>query len=79
MVHLLSFNRERRTETVDIVEDAFPLVDMPISVKLPAAPQSVLLAPEGNFLNYYTYADGYAHVSVTLLDGHGMLVIEQGG
>ena len=36
---------ERRTEGLDIVEDAFPLVEGPIAVKLPNAPTSVTLDP----------------------------------
>jgi hypothetical protein len=73
VVHLLSFAPERRAEGLDIVEDALPLVDVPVSVRLAKAPRTARLEPHGRDLAC-EYRDGYAHVSVTLLDGHGMLV-----
>lgn len=73
VVHLLSFSPERRAEGLDIVEDAFPLIDIPISVKLPEAPSSVLLAPQGRAIDF-DYKDGYAHLKISMTEGHGMLV-----
>ena len=72
IVHLLSFVRERRGE-LDIVEDAMPLVDQPISIRTDRPPKRVELAPHGERLDH-EYRDGYATVRVTLRDGHGMLV-----
>lgn len=74
VVHLLSFIPERRADGLDIVEDPFPLVDMPIAVKLDQAPSRVLLAPAELELPF-EYRDGYAHTRVTVLDGHAMLVL----
>ncbi len=73
IVHLLSFAPERRAEGLDIVEDALPLVEVPVAVKLAKAPRSARLEPQGRELAC-EYRDGYAQVRVTLLDGHGMLV-----
>ena len=75
VVHLLCFARERRAEGLDIVEDAIPLIDQRLAVKLPAAPRSAALQPHGVDLPV-TYRGGYAHVQVTLRDGHGMVVFE---
>ena len=75
IVHLVSFVPSRQGENMDIVTDPFPLVDMPIAVRLDAAPQSVSLQPAGEALGF-TYRDGYAHTRVTVLDGHAMLVLE---
>ena len=75
IVHLLSFNPERRADNLDVVEEALPLVDAPISVKTGFEPRSVTLQPHGTELEF-SYADGYANVAVTLLDGHGMIVFE---
>ena len=85
VVHLLCFARERRTESfdhrlgrttgLDIVEDAIPLLDQRIAVKLPAAPRGAALEPHGVALPV-TYRDGYAQVQVTLRDGHGMVVFD---
>ena len=85
VVHLLCFARERRTESfdhrlgrstgLDIVEDAIPLLEQRLAVKLPAAPRGAALQPHGVALPV-EYRDGYAHVQVTLRDGHGMVVFD---
>ena len=75
VVHLISYCPVRRTEGLDIVEDPSPLVDLPLSVRLPRKPKRALLAPDGVELPF-TYSDGYAHVSVTVPDGHAMVVFE---
>ncbi len=46
LVHVLSYLPERRADGLDLVEEPFPLVDMPLSIKLDAAPKRVFLAPE---------------------------------
>lgn len=75
IVHLISFCPARRAETLDIVEEPFPLVDMPLAVLMPRPPRNALLAPQDKELPF-EYAGGYAHVRVTLLDGHGIVVFE---
>ena len=85
VVHLLCFARERRTDSydhragrssgLDIVEDAIPLVGQALAVKLPAPPARAHLQPHGVELPV-DYRDGYAHVEVTVLDGHGMVVFD---
>ena len=75
IVHLLSFCPERRAENLDIVEDAFPIVKMPISIKTDRPVQRVFLAPDEQDLSY-EYQDGYVHTNVTVLDGHKMLVLK---
>ncbi len=75
IVHLISFCPERRADNLDIVEDPFLLVEMPISVKNDKQPKRVFLAPNENDLEF-EYKDGYVHTRVTVLDGHKMLVVE---
>jgi hypothetical protein len=76
IVHLISYIPSRTAlEGLDLVYDPIPLVDMPIAVRVEAEPARVTLQPAGQALPF-TYADGYAHTRVTLLDGHGMLVVE---
>jgi hypothetical protein len=75
IVHLISFIPSRQAENMDMVHDPFPLVDVPISIRLDAAPQRLTLQPQGKELPF-TYQDGYASTRVTLLEGHGLLVIE---
>ncbi|TBL74663.1 alpha-amylase family protein [Paenibacillus thalictri] len=73
VVHLLSFSPERRAEQLDIVEDAFPLVNMPLFIRTPQAPSRVYMAPNETELEY-EYKDGYVSTRVTVLDGHAMVV-----
>jgi len=75
MVHLMSFSPERRAEGLDIVEDAIPLVDVPVAVKVAAPPRRVFLAPGEQELAF-TCEGGYAHTHVTVLYGHAILVLE---
>jgi hypothetical protein len=75
IVHLLSFLPARRTPTLDLIEDQLPLIEMPISIKLAQAPRRAFLAPSERELPV-EYRDGRAHVRITLLDGHGMVVFE---
>ncbi len=75
IVHLLSFCPERRAENLDIVEDPYPIVDMPIAVKVGKVPKRVFLAPYEEDLPF-EYKDGYVHTRVTVLDGHRLLVIQ---
>lgn len=74
IVHLISFLPSRQAENLDIVHDPFPLVEMPLAVRVDTEPARVTLQPAGISLPF-TYADGYVHTRVTLLDGHAMLVV----
>jgi hypothetical protein len=75
IVHVISFLPSRQAEGMDIVTDAFPAVDMPLAVRLDAAPSRVTLQPSGQAVPF-TYENGYAHVRLTVLDGHTMVVFE---
>lgn len=75
IVHLISFCPARRTETLDIVEEPFPIVDMTLSVRLDTVPRKATLAPSGEPVDVF-YIDGYAQVKVTVLTGHAMLVFD---
>ncbi|MFE0458819.1 alpha-L-fucosidase [Kitasatospora sp. NPDC058965] len=75
VVHLISFVPARETQTLDLVHDPFPLVDVPLSLRLGTAPRSVRLEPAGEELSW-EHDGQYLHVRVTVLDGHAMLVVE---
>ncbi|TVQ21817.1 MAG: hypothetical protein EA383_16475 [Spirochaetaceae bacterium] len=76
VVHLLCFSPERRVDDLDIVEDALPLVNMPIAVRFDKTPSRVFLAP-GEVELDFEYKDGYVHTAVTVLGGHALLVVEE--
>jgi hypothetical protein len=75
ILHLLYYPAERRARDLDIIEDIIPLYDLPLSLKLPVAPQSVYLAPERSPLDF-DYADGRLSLILPEMRGHAMVVFE---
>ena len=75
VVHLLAYVAERRTETMDIIEDRVRLTDVALGVALPRKPRAVYLAPQEAPLAF-EWAGGRARVRVPVVDGHQMVVME---
>lgn len=77
VVGLLSFYPMRKTRTghPEMIEDAFPLVDMPLSVRLDRAPKRVVSMPSGETMPC-EYRNGRAHVRVSNTTGHALLLFE---
>lgn len=75
IVHLLYYPVERRTSSLDLVEDVVPLFDVPVSLKHPGKPRRVYLAPEGADLPF-DHRAGRVDVTVPRMDGHAMIVVE---
>lgn len=63
---------------IDIVDDPFPLVDVPVEVVCPQEPTAATLQPAGTPLEV-DWRDGVAHVRVTATDGHALLVLDHAG
>ncbi|MEU9076363.1 hypothetical protein [Kitasatospora sp. NPDC048538] len=57
------------------MHNPFPLVDVPVAVRLAASPRSVRLQPAGRDLPW-EHDGEYIHVRVTTADGHAMVVVE---
>jgi hypothetical protein len=75
VVHLLQFVAERRTNVLDLVEDVVPVYNIPLSVRIKAAPSQVYLAPSHEKADF-EYADGCVNLIVPAVEGHQMVVIE---
>ena len=75
IVHLLQYAPERRTPTLDLVEDIVPLREVPVSLRLERAPARVYLAPSLQELPF-AYDSGRARVVVPEIRGHEMVVFE---
>jgi len=75
IVHLLYYAPERRAANYDIIDDLVPLHDLSVSLKLPAAPKSVYLAPGREPLRF-EYAAGRATLRVPKVNGHAVIVFE---
>ena len=75
IVHLLQYCPERRTEKLDIIEDVVPVIDIPLSLKLPKKPRRVYYALSGNDVPFEFLA-GRANLRVPEVNGHAILVFE---
>jgi hypothetical protein len=75
IAHLLHYVPEQRYREIQTIEEALPLHDVALSIRLNAAPQRVYLAPEGTELPF-TYTDGRVRLTVPRVDGHAMVVFE---
>ena len=63
VVHLVSFQPQRRTAANEFIEDATPLRDVPFALRTEAAPARVFLAPSGEALPF-RQEGRYCHVTV---------------
>ncbi|MCC7407869.1 MAG: beta-galactosidase trimerization domain-containing protein [Phycisphaeraceae bacterium] len=75
VVHLLYYSPERRTPSLDMVEDIIPLTDLHLSLSLPKSPRRVQLVPQRRDLPF-TYRSGRVEVTLPRLDGHQMIAFE---
>jgi len=78
VVHLLSYLPTRvgggLGGDIDLVDDPFPLVDVEVQVACEQEPASATLEPAGTSLPL-RWADGVATTTVSVLDGHAMIVL----
>jgi hypothetical protein len=72
VAHLLHYIPQRRTPTLDIVEDVIPLHDLPVSVRTPSRPRRVYLAPQQTDLAF-EWDGEYASAVLPRLDGHQLV------
>jgi len=75
--HILHYVPQRRTPDLDVVEDVIPLHDVMLEVRTGWKPRSAYLAPDHASLDA-TMNGEYACVTVPEVNGHAMIVFEQG-
>jgi hypothetical protein len=75
MVHLLSYVPQRRTPTLDIVEEPMQVRDIPISLRLKDKPKRVVCQPDNEPLAF-TYRQGRVEFVLPELCGHRLIVVE---
>jgi hypothetical protein len=75
IVHLLQYCPERRTKTLDLVEDIVPLFDVPLSLKVSKKPKRVYSAPDEEEIPF-DYAGGRVNLLVPEVSGHAMICFE---
>lgn len=75
MVHVVNYHALRRTVHSETLDDIPPLVDVEISLRLPAPPSRAFSLPEEQPLTV-SYTDGRASCVVPRIAEHGMVVFE---
>jgi len=74
VLHVLHYIPERKSETIDIIEDVIPLFDVKISIKTCRPVNSVMIVPEMQKIEFSYSADGVEFV-IPLIMGHQMVEI----
>jgi len=74
VLHLLHYVPERRSQSIDIVEDVIPLYDVSVSLRLDDDVKGVHLAPQGDPVGYTTRETGI-EFTVSQVRGHQMVEI----
>jgi Hypothetical glycosyl hydrolase 6 len=75
IVHVLSYAPQRRTPSLDLVEEATPLVDVTLNVRVGRTVASVTQHPVGKSLAF-NVADGVMSFTFSSDQGHDVIVIE---
>jgi len=73
--HLLFAHTCLRGSGIEVIEDTVPLYNVEVSIKLPAKPVRVYLAPEEKDIEY-KYEDGVLTYTVDKFEIHQMIVID---
>jgi hypothetical protein len=72
VLHVLHYVPERRTDTIDVIEDVLPIFQIETSVHLPQAIRNVTLVPEGKPLPF-AEKGGRIEFVVPEINGHQMI------
>jgi Beta-galactosidase len=76
VLHLLYYVPERRGQAFDVIEDVVPLYDVKVSIAVPETITAVMLAPEGEGLEYSLEQNtGRVVVTVPRLHGHAIVTL----
>ncbi len=75
IVHVLNYVIQRKSRTIDIIEESWPLRDVALSIRCPQVPTRAEVVPQRSEIPC-RYADGRVHVAIPLVDGHQMVRIE---
>jgi len=75
VVHLLHYIPERRSATIDIIEDVIPLYNVKVSVRADKGVKSVTLAPQGTPLAFEERG-GRVDFAVPQVNGHQMAALK---
>lgn len=75
VLHLLHYIPERRSQTIDIIEDVIPIANVELSIRLDKAPREVQLVPSKEVIPF-EYREGRVFFQVPEVRGHQMVSLE---
>ena len=75
MVHVLNYPATRRAPDLDIVEEAAPLSNVQIALRMEERPSRVYLAPQRQSLKF-EFSEGYTEAVIPSVHGHQIVVFE---
>ncbi len=75
VVHLLHYIPERRSETIDVVEDIIPVRDVAVRLRTTQPVTAVRLVPSRDVLTFARAADESVTFTVPVVNGHQMVEI----
>jgi hypothetical protein len=76
VLHCLHYIPERRSETIDVLEDVIPLRDVRIRVRIDRTVSSVTMVPSGQKLSFEPARKGEVEFRVPSIEGHQMVQID---
>jgi hypothetical protein len=72
LVHVLHYIHQRRGQGLDVIEDVLPLHDVTLSVRAARRPESVLLLPDEQPVEW-EWQDGYVRLTLPRVDGYAVV------
>jgi len=75
VVHVLHYAPQRRTQSIDIVEDALPLVDLEIALRADQLPSRVYVAPSGEDVAH-EFDGERVRIRIPKMEGYMVVVVE---
>lgn len=75
VIHLLHYIPERRSETIDIIEDVIPLYQVKLTVEADNPVKSICTVPDEQPLPFTSH-DGFVTMTVSEIHGHQMVCIQ---
>ena len=75
VVHLLHYMPEKRAENFEVIEEAIPLHEIPVTLKLNAPATAAKLVPQDEPLTMENTKEGGQRLIVPRLDGHQMIEV----
>ncbi len=76
VLHILHYIPERRTPSLDIIEDIIPLYNVELKVRTERRPSRVYIVPQKEDINF-DFEGKYVSFKIRCIQGHQMVIMEE--